>query len=507
MYSPFQDILHTNTIPMDAECDSIHALLRGPRKEVVDLTEEIARLQSLVEKASQKRAKLEEFIDAHLALVSPFRRLPDDIVRAIFLATLPLTRNCTLSHMEGPLLLGRVCRWWRALALTTPRLWASMHIVVPDPSQLELLTQKVAVWLERSGTVPLDISLFYSRMAPSSFDISSMMSPIIAVSRRWRNIQLIPDFLCPDLSPENTPLLQSIAFKNDAESSLKSAMFLATERLRKLECLGAPPIINGPISWRSLNHFTVYSILCDDALRILAQCPALETCQLVLRTAHVMGSPLHPQHIPLPRLHHLSITHARLADSRPFLENLALPALRSYFCSFRGFGPAGITLGALLPATTGHLECLEIQLRRLGSASILAVLADMPSLEELRIGREPRDENRDRDPQFLAHLTPPLGGAGPILCPRLRRLTLKQFKAVSDDTLLDFVRSRTGVRLKALRESTGLDITQLSLFACSLQRSPQRDVRADLRRTGCVTNLTYQQDSAILYSPSEGLDD
>ncbi|KAJ7842731.1 hypothetical protein B0H14DRAFT_2780339 [Mycena olivaceomarginata] len=446
MYSPFQDILHTNAVPTDAECDSIHALLRGPRKEVV---------------ASQKRAKLEEFIDAHLALVSPFRRLPDDIVRAIFLATLPLTRN-------WPLLLGRVCRSWRALALTTPRLWASMHIVVPDPSQLELLTQKVAVWLDRSGAVPLDISLVYSRVAPSSFDISSMMSPIIAVSRRWRNIQLIPDFLCPDF----------IAFKNDAESSLKSAMFLATESLRKLECLGTPLLINGPISWRSLNHFTVYSILCDDALRILAQCPALETCQL---------------HIPF----HASTTY----QSRTLVWRIAGPSSKSLFalptlvhlCSFRGFGPAGITLGALLPATTGHLECLEIQLRRLGSASILAVLADMPSLEELRIGREPRDENRDRDPQFLAHLTPPLGGA--------------QFKAVSDDTLLDFVRSRTGVRLEALRESTGLDIAQLSLFACSLQRSPQRDVRADLRRTGCVTNLTYQQDSAVLYSPLEGLDD
>ncbi|KAJ7691224.1 hypothetical protein B0H14DRAFT_3048208 [Mycena olivaceomarginata] len=411
MYSPFQDILHTNAIPMDAECDSIHALLRGPRKEV-----------SLVDEASQKRAKLEEFIDAHLALVSPFRRLPDDI---------------------GP-------SYWAAYAGRGAH-WRSRPTLVGVDAHCSVNTEGRRV-ARRSGTVPLDISLFYSRMAPSSFDISSMMSPIIAVSRRWRKYKSSRTFVS-GFVPEDTPLLQSIAFKNDAESSLKSA----------ISNVSAPPIINGPISWRSLNHFTVYSILCDDALRILAQCSALETCQLVLRTAHeVLGSPLHPQNIPLPLLHHLSITHS-------------------------GFGPAGITLGALLPPT-GHLECLEINY-------------DAPDWEGTA-GR-----NRDRDPQFLAHLTPPLGGAGPILCPRLRNLTLKQFKAVSDDTLLDFVRSRTGVRLEALRESTGLDIAQLSLFACSLQRSPQRDVRADFRRTGCVTNLTYQQDSAVLYSPLEGLDD
>ena len=46
MYSPYEDILGMNIVPTDVECDSIRALLQGPRKELADFTQEITRLQS-----------------------------------------------------------------------------------------------------------------------------------------------------------------------------------------------------------------------------------------------------------------------------------------------------------------------------------------------------------------------------------------------------------------------------------------------------------------------------
>ncbi|KAJ6548629.1 hypothetical protein B0H19DRAFT_952317, partial [Mycena capillaripes] len=159
MESPFEDILHTNTVPSDADCDVIRNLLQIPRNEVADLTEEIARLQALVDETVRKRDGLKEFIDAHVALVSPARRLPEDILQGIFLATLAPTQNSTLNPADPPVLLCQVCRSWRAVALTTPRLWASIHIVVPVPSKLPQITETVTAWLERSGSVPLDISL------------------------------------------------------------------------------------------------------------------------------------------------------------------------------------------------------------------------------------------------------------------------------------------------------------------------------------------------------------
>lgn len=44
MRSPFNDILHTNAVPSDAECEKIRNLLEGPRNELSDVTEEINRL-------------------------------------------------------------------------------------------------------------------------------------------------------------------------------------------------------------------------------------------------------------------------------------------------------------------------------------------------------------------------------------------------------------------------------------------------------------------------------
>ncbi|KAJ7840391.1 hypothetical protein B0H14DRAFT_2241542, partial [Mycena olivaceomarginata] len=61
---------------------------------------------------------------------SPARTLPDDVVREIFLASLP-SENPTLCGLQAPLLLCHISHQWRMLALSTPRLWTSIHIVAP----------------------------------------------------------------------------------------------------------------------------------------------------------------------------------------------------------------------------------------------------------------------------------------------------------------------------------------------------------------------------------------
>ncbi|KAJ7253548.1 hypothetical protein C8J57DRAFT_1722435 [Mycena rebaudengoi] len=129
MKSPFKHMLNTNAVPDDAECQQIRDFLVDPHTEAAHLAEQIAGMQKLLEDLTRKRDDLAEFIDAHLALVSPARRLPDDVVREIFVASLPANRNCAISFQESPLLLCTICQSWRSLALSTPRIWASIHIV------------------------------------------------------------------------------------------------------------------------------------------------------------------------------------------------------------------------------------------------------------------------------------------------------------------------------------------------------------------------------------------
>ncbi|KAJ7170287.1 hypothetical protein C8R43DRAFT_864563, partial [Mycena crocata] len=102
---------------------------------------------------------LQAWIDAHLAFISQARRLPDDIIHSIFVACLPYTRNPVITPHEAPLLLCQVCSAWRTLALSTPLIWAAVHIVVPAQPKVQVLANTLTMWLGRSGACPLSISV------------------------------------------------------------------------------------------------------------------------------------------------------------------------------------------------------------------------------------------------------------------------------------------------------------------------------------------------------------
>jgi hypothetical protein len=144
MESRFSRRLSTNYIPSDEEIDLI-------RMELVSNTQELARIDERICELSAQRDQIQAYIDSHKALISHPRRLPVDILREIFIACLPANRNAVISAWEAPLLLGRICSAWRTIALSTPRLWASLH--APLDYILEEEPRKLAVieWLQRSG--------------------------------------------------------------------------------------------------------------------------------------------------------------------------------------------------------------------------------------------------------------------------------------------------------------------------------------------------------------------
>jgi len=127
---------------------------------------------------------------------------------------------------EAPVLLGRVCSLWRRISLNTNELWAKLHIVVPTvnyPNTLSSLPafrrkrQLVKIWLGRSGTCPLSISMvwFAGRTEDEMRLCSIILELLRPLSRRWKSLDLqIPlDMLVPfkDLTPVDVPLLQSIS--------------------------------------------------------------------------------------------------------------------------------------------------------------------------------------------------------------------------------------------------------------------------------------------------------
>ncbi|KAJ6629384.1 hypothetical protein B0H10DRAFT_2208787 [Mycena sp. CBHHK59/15] len=131
MSSLFTPVLGTNYCPMNEEVKEIEALLIKPSLRLKHLDDKIAALQKLISEFTQEHDEIRIYVDAHRALISPVRHLPLDIIEEIFVTCLPTHPNCIMSTQEAPVLLGRICSVSRMISLSTPHLWASLHVVGP----------------------------------------------------------------------------------------------------------------------------------------------------------------------------------------------------------------------------------------------------------------------------------------------------------------------------------------------------------------------------------------
>ncbi|KAF9066212.1 hypothetical protein BDP27DRAFT_1424102 [Rhodocollybia butyracea] len=91
--------------------------------------------------------------------------LPVELLSEIFPHCLPsmLTPLPSLI-MEAPLVLLFVCQKWRAVAVSLPQLWSSLRISLPSSNHLfdgKLIQRRngITKWLNRSGSLPLSLSL------------------------------------------------------------------------------------------------------------------------------------------------------------------------------------------------------------------------------------------------------------------------------------------------------------------------------------------------------------
>ncbi|EDR15537.1 uncharacterized protein LACBIDRAFT_302023 [Laccaria bicolor S238N-H82] len=290
--SPYARYLHTNYSPSASEILDIKNLLTEPLERLSTLDSEIERLESIICALYDQRSALSEEIEAHRALISPFRRLPLDIMEEIFTHCLPTHHNAVMSVKEAPLLLGRVCSAWRSIALLTPRLWASLHIPTPTPDSIsdsasvrKMATRCEAVrdWILRWGEIPLSISLYtpdplYSFSSPpdSQEDMEAFRSvsrQILPFSRRWKAVDLRAmegSFThLQDIVEGDVPMLESLSIasipmrtlglqvlsQNSRRPWKKSSGILSAPKLRRLSLTSLRQnLLDLPVRWSQLTH-------------------------------------------------------------------------------------------------------------------------------------------------------------------------------------------------------------------------------------------------------------
>jgi hypothetical protein len=152
-------------VPYSHKSNDATGSLETALKTALDRHEVIS---AQISKLQQTREELDAEIALHRSKLSPWHLLSDDIIGEIFeccLLDYPGQR-APMSITVAPMVLTLVSHQWRAVALSTSSLWASVHFVLPSmliqgtQAEQQYLARLDALraWLLRSGSVPIAIS-------------------------------------------------------------------------------------------------------------------------------------------------------------------------------------------------------------------------------------------------------------------------------------------------------------------------------------------------------------
>ncbi|KAK7012330.1 hypothetical protein R3P38DRAFT_3021953 [Favolaschia claudopus] len=257
MLSLFSDRLGTNYVPSDEEIEQIKA-------DLFSRTKELARLDNRIRELSEQRDKIQGYVDSHKALISHPRRLPLDILEAIFLACLPTERNAAMTVREAPLLLCRICSSWRVAGREfMARLWTSLHISVDFVTVKASRNEAVDQWLQRAATCPISLSIAHGAWGwpvPTDEAVRALAKSLPTSWSSWRHVKFVSMSSVMSQVFEGIrqapPRLESFIFTGDL-SLLSPLNLLDAPSLRHLSLQTHDHLHFAPslsVAWHELTH-------------------------------------------------------------------------------------------------------------------------------------------------------------------------------------------------------------------------------------------------------------
>ena len=492
LLNKYSSRLNTNYVPSDEEVIEIQGALSEPVSKLKCLDEEIKQLKKLIDERGKERRTLSDKIGPYQRLISPIRRLPVDLLQEIFIRCLP-SDHCPPMHASyPPLSLTRVCSGWRSIALTTPRLWASIHITVPDslapfvPAHtaqvnnsvasahaLGIVTQRASAtkeWLERSGACPLDISLHSWGSIESSLGGIAIAS-FSPFSNRWRSMKLtcadISSKTIADLLAADLPILKSFALTGEVNDfgDTTSLFLWRTSGLMKAHQLQEvsfsqlrEDLTTFPLRWSQLTTLTLqyvhwnisHSPIFENTFRALGQCSSLIKCRLEIPPPNSGDVAVSEglETVCLPRLHSLAISDGS-ADISPYLSTLDLPSLQE----FEFFGTiqwsqlnTRTSLHSILSRTSNTLRRFTTDPKFFSKEDFGNYLRLCPLLKSLHLLRSKIDNTPYGLPPATPHidneflkLLSNTDGVEHGFCPELEVFECRSGAGFSDAAMLEFI--------------------------------------------------------------------
>ncbi|KDR77124.1 hypothetical protein GALMADRAFT_246324 [Galerina marginata CBS 339.88] len=489
MTSPLSLYLANNHSPSDEEAIKAKELKQIPSAKLAKVEDLILQTQHKLDALYEERNALKSSIARCNTILSPIRRVPQDVWREIFFHCLATHRNPIMSYTEAPLLLTHICNLWRSIALSTPQIWSRIYIpifhTIRDPifdlppthvdhPEVFAVTDKIQQrcdlvpdWLGRAGVIPLSIALSNQSGAAPPTDLHhQLLDNIFLCSSRLQKLDLMTITMGEvhnrafNLSVDQVPNLEDLrifSIRNDRRHWYEHGIFKAP-KLRKLSIGFLPgsgrPTTMFPIpsNWSKLTHLYIGSLIhANWASQLLLHCPLLMHCNIKVKHA-IPNSATDETHnlreINLPNLTHFGITEDR-NDGASIYSVMYAPVLRNlewFQIRLRHAVLDPFSIFQLLPRLES-LNKFTFDPDVLTLDDALDCFRLVPSISHLRVGRKVDNlPFRTFSPKKnVIELLLPIPQEYPdqslFLLPKLEKLEIYGV-SISDKDLLDFIVTR-----------------------------------------------------------------
>ncbi|KAM6495446.1 hypothetical protein JOM56_008152 [Amanita muscaria] len=406
-----------------------------------------ARLDGTAKGGGRKRAK-QSFKKRYF----PFQRLPCEVIAEIFVLCLPDIEDIFKSKDAAPLLLCNVSSSWRSLALSIPRLWNELSILILDPKvDIDLAIAMAESWIARSGELPLSLRLHASPRAWNEKDqvtamVQTHLNTFFSYASRWEYID-ISLFECsavsfPKFGP--TPLLRKFSHSTVWGDYGDPCPFTSCPLLSTITWPFSCSIASYPdIPWHQLTHITMEIYMSThQTLDILRACKML--VEFNVKIDNDTLDQVQPLHRPVENRSLRSFHICVYITCSGLLQRLTLPALTDLsldtdFESLSSISTRSVHTQLLRLFTRSKCKLDKLMFENCGfnDAGILKCLEhdSCSSLTELEIS------NAFNRPMFTDRVilaltnNDDLLGVNNVLLPNLSRLSLRMCVSASPGVL------------------------------------------------------------------------
>ncbi|KAJ7447568.1 hypothetical protein B0H11DRAFT_2290139 [Mycena galericulata] len=344
----------------------------GLRSRLVELDEEMHLLQSRLRLLGAQRQIVLQALDN---ITYPVLTIPPEITGQVFSFYVenPHIGIAPDDPGRSPLPLASVCRRWRDICLSMPRLWSALRIYSTYSASESNIFDLLQRWISRAGSHPLDLELSGSPILSTP---AAILSHLAHYSHQWRILRLsfhLPSSFPNDKIQGRVPCLTKLTINIIGGYDVPEMVtaFRDAPRLRDVQLFGAS-FRSLSLPWIQLTSLNFSGGTLSNCVEILEQTPNLELLSVHLLTKTRIGKP------PLTLLH-LHTLVFQCDHAIMLLDYLTLPALKTFELS------ALESDGVLALATRSQWSLRSIRLVALPSPASVLCLASTPSVEEVEI--------------------------------------------------------------------------------------------------------------------------